>query len=119
MLTGVIHLFLCVVLAGPMSLPAWALVRPENRVGGSPGFSCISASESTSQSVEPHEDNLDLGYNFPSRLRKYLYAQGNPVNMVDPSGQYNTLRANCSHSGLGKNWNNRGGSYNSHHAHLQ
>jgi hypothetical protein len=86
MFARMLHLFVCVLLAGPLSLPGWATVRLETRVGGSPGFSSTFASPTASQVAESHHENAVCGYDFASEVRKYLYAHANPVNGVDPSG---------------------------------
>jgi Pretoxin HINT domain len=86
MFARVLHLFVCVLLIGPLSAPGWALARPETRVGGSPVFSSTFASQSASQVAEPHQENGACRYDFASGVHKYLYAHANPVMMTDPSG---------------------------------
>jgi len=88
MFARVLHLFLCVVLAGPLSVPGWALARPENCVGGPADFPSTCVSESPSQVAEPHQASLVWVYDFTSGMRKYLYAD--PVDLGDPSGYYSS-----------------------------
>ena len=80
------NLLLCALLAGPLSLSAWAVARPENRVGGSPVFSSDFASQETAKPIVASGENPGCGYDFASGVHKYLYAQDNPVDMDDPSG---------------------------------
>jgi hypothetical protein len=86
MFARVFHLFVCALRAGPLSVPGWALVRRETRVGASADSSTTSAQESPSQVAEPHQEKLVCVYGFASGMRIYLYAHANPVNNVDPSG---------------------------------
>jgi hypothetical protein len=93
----IIRLFsflLCLLLAGPISLPAWSLAQAENRVGGSPDISSIFAPEHPAQVVDSHGENPGTDYNFASGVHKYLYCQDNPVDGVDPLGLF-TQRFGC------------------------
>ena len=47
----ILSLLLCLLAAGPMSLPAWALARPENRVGDSFSSPLQSASADRDQTL--------------------------------------------------------------------
>ena len=67
-------------------MPAWAHCRPETRVGGSPVFSSDFASQETANPIAASGENPGCGYDFASGLHKYLYANANPVNMDDFSG---------------------------------
>ena len=69
-----------------MGTPAWAHCRPETRVGGSPAFSSIFASQETANPVGTPIENKGCGYDFASGVHKYLYANANPINIDDPSG---------------------------------
>lgn len=87
---GVPRLFnvlFCALLVGLTSLPAWAIARPETRVGGSPDFSPVFAATETAKPVEPPQENPGCGYDFASGLHKYLYCQDDPVDNSDPSGK--------------------------------
>jgi len=77
---------LCVLLLGLTNLPASALCRPETRVGGSPAFSSVFASQETANPVGTPSENGGRDYDFASGVHKYLYAQDNPVDGSDPSG---------------------------------
>ena len=77
----------CALLLTLTSSPAWGICRPENRVGGSPVFSSEFASQESAKPIGTPSENGGYGYDFASGVHKYLYCQGNPVNMVDPSGQ--------------------------------
>jgi len=70
-----------------MGTPAWAHCRPENRVGGSPVFSSDFTFADDANPVGTPTENPACGYDFASGVHKYLYTQGNPVNMRDPSGR--------------------------------
>ncbi len=69
-----------------MSTPAWVLARPETRVGRSSVFSSASTSADLDQTLEPRRESRGCDYDFASGVCKYLYAHGNPVNRIDPSG---------------------------------
>ena len=69
-----------------MGTPAWAHCRPETRVGGSPAFSSVFASQETASPIAASGENPACDYDFASGLHKYLYGADNPVNNVDPSG---------------------------------
>jgi hypothetical protein len=77
---------LCLLLLGLTGVPAWAHCRPETRVGGSPVFSSIFASQETAKSIGTPSENGGCGYDFASGVHKYLYTQDNPVDGIDPSG---------------------------------
>lgn len=109
MFARVLHLLLCALLAGLLSLSGWASVRTEIRlacvadvmakkgVGGSPSFSSVFASPSPSQVAEPHQENQGCDYDFAPAVHKYLYTHANPINGVDPSGcEFSLLGLNVS-----------------------
>jgi len=73
-------------MAGPMSLPAWAIARPENRVRDFFPASSKSASADLDQTAGARRESRSCDYDFAPGVHKYLYCQGNPVNMTDPSG---------------------------------
>ena len=75
-------------MAGPISVPCWAQVSPKTRVGGSGDFSADFAWKTSTQVAEPRRENRPCGYDFASGVRKYLYAHNDPVNGVDPSGNF-------------------------------
>lgn len=82
----ILSLLLCLLIAGPMSTPAWALARPETRVGKFFSSPLQSAPANLDQTLEPRGESRSCGYDFASGVCKYLYAQADPVNGVDPSG---------------------------------
>ena len=72
-------------MAGLMSSTAWAMTRPENRVGkffSSP----LKTAAIFSQPVDTRRENPGYGYDFASGVRIYLYCHDNPINRIDPSG---------------------------------
>lgn len=79
-------MLLCALLLGLTSVPARAICRPENRVGKIFSDSPKSASADLDQTLERRGENPGCGYDFASGVHKYLYAEDEPVNMVDPSG---------------------------------
>jgi len=91
MYTRLFHLLLCVLLIGPLSVPGSAVMHPEKRVGGSAAFPSTFASQSFSQVPELHRSYLPSDYDLASGLHKYLYAHGNPVNRIDPSGNFSII----------------------------
>jgi len=82
----ILSLLLCLLVAGPMSLPAHAVARPETRVEGFFPSPLKSASADLDQTAGLRWENRGCGYDFASGVCKYLYAHGNPVNRIDPSG---------------------------------
>jgi hypothetical protein len=82
----ILSLLLCLLIAGPMSLPAHALAQPETRVWEIFSSPLKSASADLDQTVDTRRESGAYGYDFASGVCKYLYAANNPVNMVDPSG---------------------------------
>ena len=97
---GLLHLLLYLLLAF-MGTPAWAHCRPENRVGGSPVFSSDFTFADDANPVGTPTENPACDYDFASGVHKYLYAQGNPVNMVDPSGHDGDLGSLMMSTSLG------------------
>ena len=81
-----LRLLVCAFLLGLTSLPAWGICRSENRVGGSPVFASDFASLQIAKPIDTPSENLTCGYDFASGVHIYLYAQDDPVNMDDPSG---------------------------------
>ena len=80
----ILSLLLCLLAAGPMSLPAWALARPENRVGNSFSSPLQSASADRDQTLGKSDRikvNLNdrlLGVGTPAR---YVYdSNGNTIS---------------------------------------
>ncbi len=86
MSSRLLQLLLCALLIGAMSLTARAVARPENRVWNFFPSPLKSAADDLDKALESRPENPTCGYDFASGVRKYLYTQGNPVNMVDPSG---------------------------------
>jgi hypothetical protein len=80
------NLLLCALLAGPLSPSAWAVARPENRVGGSPVFSSDFASQETAKPIVASGENPGCGYDFASGVHKYLYGADDPADNDDPLG---------------------------------
>jgi hypothetical protein len=64
----------------------WPVVSQKNRVGGSAAFSFIFAFQYIGQTLDTPAENGGCGYDFASGVHKYLYAQDDPVNNEDPSG---------------------------------
>ena len=87
----ILSLLLCLLMAGPMSASARAVARPETRVGEFFPATPKSASANPDQTAGLRWENPGCGYDFASGVCKYLYAHGNPVNMVDPSGHESLL----------------------------
>ena len=86
----ILSLLLCLLVAGPMSTPAWALARPETRVGEIFSSPLKSTPADLDQTLEPRGESRGCDYDFASSVCKYLYAAANPVNGTDPSGhEYN------------------------------
>ena len=82
----ILSLLLCLLVAGPMSLPAHAVARPETRVGDFFPSPLKSASADRDQTAGLRWENPGCGYDFASGVCKYLYAHADPVNGIDPSG---------------------------------
>ena len=87
----ILSLLLCLLVAGPMSTPAWALARPETRVGEIFSSPLKSTPADLDQTLEPRGESRGCDYDFASSVCKYLYAHGNPVNGTDPSGHEFTV----------------------------
>jgi hypothetical protein len=64
----------------------WPVVSPKNRVGGSPAFSFVFTFQFIGETVDTPAENGGCGYDFASGVHKYLYAEDDPVNRIDPSG---------------------------------
>jgi len=77
---------LCALLLGLSSPAAKAITRPENRVGGSAVFSSDFAAQESANPIGTRAENPGCGCDFASGVHKYLYAEDNPVNRIDPSG---------------------------------
>ena len=69
-----------------MSTPAWALARPETRVGEIFSSPLKSTPADLDQTLEPRGESRGCDYDFASSVCKYLYAHGDPINLADPSG---------------------------------
>jgi len=69
-----------------MSLPAWAIARPENRVRDFFPASSKSTSADLDQTAGARRENPGYDYDFASGMHKYLYCHDNPVTGLDPSG---------------------------------
>ena len=82
----IVSLLLFALMAGPMSLSARAVARPENRVGNFFSSPLKSAADFASQPVDTRQENGGYGYDFASGVHKYLYCQADPINHIDPSG---------------------------------
>ena len=82
----ILSLLLCLLVAGPMSTPAWALARPETRVGEIFSSPLKSTPADLDQTLEPRGESRGCDYDFASSVCKYLYAHGDPINLADPSG---------------------------------
>lgn len=81
------NLMLCALLLGLSSPAAKAITRPENRVGGSARFSSVFAAQESANPIGTRAENPGCGYNFASGVHKYLYAEDDPVDNVDPLGK--------------------------------
>jgi len=82
----ILSLLLCLLVAGPMSLPAHAVARPETRVGDFFPSPLKSAPADLDQTAGLRWENRGCGYDFASGVCKYLYVHNNPLNRIDPSG---------------------------------
>ncbi len=87
----ILSLLLCLLIAGPMSTAAWAIARPETRVGNFFPTSPKSAAADHAQTAGTRWENPACGYDFASGVCKYLYCHANPVNGWDPSGHENLI----------------------------
>ena len=82
----ILSLLLCLLIAGPMSLPAWALARPETRVGDFFPASPKSASADLDKTLDARWESRGCDYDFASGVCKYLYCGTNPTGGRDLSG---------------------------------
>jgi hypothetical protein len=64
----------------------WPVAVPKNRVGGSPVFSFVFTIQYIGETLDTPDENGGCGYDFASGVHKFLYAEDNPVNLDDPSG---------------------------------
>jgi hypothetical protein len=64
----------------------WPVALPKNRVGGSAAFSFVFTFQFIGETLDTPAENGGCGYDFASGVHKYLYAQDDPVNLTDPSG---------------------------------
>src|SRR5690606_25312877 len=74
----ILSLLLCLLIAGPMSTPAWALARPETRVGNFFQTSPKSAAADLDQTLESRRESRGCGYDFASGVCKYGYRWYSP-----------------------------------------
>jgi hypothetical protein len=81
---GLLQVVFCAFLLTLTSSPAWGICRPENRVGGSPTFSPNFTFPDSANPVAASGVNPGCGYDFASGVHKYLYAEDDPVDNVDP-----------------------------------
>jgi len=88
---------LCALLLVLTSTPAWAIARPETRVGGSPVFSPNFTFADDAQPVAASGENPGCGYDFASGMHKYLYAEDNPVDNTDPTGLFTQAFGEIAH----------------------
>ena len=72
------------------SLLVWPVALPKNRVGGSAVFSFVFAFQYIGQTLDTPAENGGCGYDFASGVHKYLYAEDDPVDGSDPSGNQDT-----------------------------
>ncbi len=82
----IVSLLLFALMAGPMSLSARAVARPENRVWGFSEKPSVFASQENANPIGTPSENGGCGYDFAPGVHKYLYANVNPINGIDPSG---------------------------------
>jgi hypothetical protein len=83
----------------PVAPKAFGVAAPKNRVGGSAAFSFVFAFQYIGQTLDTPAENGGCGYDFASGVHKYLYAEDDPVNGIDPSGHDETADVTMS-SGL-------------------
>lgn len=81
-----LRLLLCALLLVVTGTPAWAHCQSETRVGGSADFLPNFTTADDAKPIAASGENDGCGYDFASGLHKYLYAQDDPVDHVDPSG---------------------------------
>jgi len=82
----ILSLLLCLLVAGPMSLPAHAVARPENRVEEFFPATPKSASADLDQTAGLRWENRGCDYDFASGVCKYLYAMPIPSTGLTPAG---------------------------------
>src|SRR5580658_1743875 len=68
----------------PVAPKAFGVAAQKNRVGGSPAFSFVFAFQYIGETFDTPAENGGCGYDFASGVHKYLYAQDDPVDMIDP-----------------------------------
>jgi hypothetical protein len=64
----------------------WPVAPPKNRVGGSTVFSFVFTFQYIGETLDTPAENAGYGYDFASGVHKYLYAEDDPVDNVDLSG---------------------------------
>jgi len=84
---GLLQVLFGLLLLVVTSTPAAALCRPENRVGVFSEKPSVFASQEVAKPIGTPSETPACGYDFASGVHKYLYAQGDPIDHVDPSGK--------------------------------
>src|SRR5579862_5326923 len=74
----------------------WPVAAPKNRVGGSAAFSFVFAFQYIGETLDTPSENNGCVYDFASGVHKYLYAEDDPPDRMDPSGLNSYLWFNFS-----------------------